>query len=83
MIVGVRGLGESRAGLGLDRDDLDVGSVDLVGNKRERQTRKVRAATSAADDDVGLVDTDACQLLLGLETDDRLVEHDVVEDAAE
>ncbi len=55
----------------------------LSAAKGKDETGEVRSAAGAADDDVGLVDADHRELLLGLEPDDGLMEHDVVEDAAE
>ncbi len=83
MVVGVGRPGQGGAGLGLDRDDLDLGAVDLVGDEGEGQPGQVRAAAGAADDHIGFFDPHHGELLLGLEPDDRLVEHDVVENAAE
>ena len=83
VVVGVGRLGEGRAGLGLDRDDLDLGAVDLVGDEGEGEAGEVGAAAGAADDHVAACLAGLRELLLGLEADDGLVEQDVVEHAAE
>jgi hypothetical protein len=64
-------------------DDLDLGAVDLVVGEGEGEPGEIAAAARAADDHVGQILARLLELLLGLEADDGLVEHHVVEHAAE
>jgi hypothetical protein len=82
-VVAVLAGGERRAGLRLDRDEARVAlPVELALVVRERESGEVRPAADAGDDHIGL---GLCHLHLqdGLLADDRLVQADVVEHAAE
>src|SRR5439155_14867154 len=83
-VVDVLALGEARARLGLDGDDSEVLRLprELLLEEREGEAAEVRAAADASDEDVGAV-TGELELLLGLETDHRLVHEDMVQDGAE
>ena len=74
--------GERRAGGGLAGEDVDVAAGDLLAQEREREPGEVRAAADAADDDVG-ERAGHFHLRERLLPDDRLVQQDMVENAAE
>ena len=80
----VGALGDGRAGLGLDTDDLQVGlfTLDLVLDEGEEDPGEVRAAAYAAHDDIG-VGVNLLHLLHGLLSHDALVQEDVVHHAAQ
>jgi len=73
---------EGRAGGRLAGENVDLAAGDLLPQERERQAREVRAASDAADDDVG---EGVCELHLRerLLADHGLMQKDVVEDASE
>src|SRR3990172_2460639 len=66
--------GHGGTGSRLDRNDIDLGAVNLVGDKRKGQTGKVTAAANAADDGIHFFHTGKGQLFFGFEADDRLVQ---------
>ena len=83
VVVPELSLGERRSGLGFDGDDLGLGlASDLLPHHREGESGEVGSSAHAGDhvvgDDLGLV-----HLLDGLQSDDGLVEHDMVENASE
>ena len=83
VVVPELALGEGRCGLGLDGDDLRLGpSGELLPHHREGESGEVGSPSDAGDhvigDDLGLL-----HLLEGLQTDDGLVEHDMVQNASE
>ena len=81
-VIGELAAREARAGRGLNGDDAVVGfSAELLAHKGRNQAAEVRAAAGAADDDVGL-DAVFIKRSLGLQTDDRLVEQHLIENAA-
>jgi hypothetical protein len=82
-VVGIRALGQRRARLRLDRPyDGCHPSRPLLPQERKGEAAEVRAAASAADQDVGGL-ADHRELDQGFLADDRLVHQHVVEHAAE
>ena len=79
-VVGVGPLGQGGAGSGLHRHEADVLALELVRHEGEAEAGEVAAAADAADEHVRLLPGQG-QLLFGLQPDDGLVQHDVVEDA--
>ena len=73
---------QCRTGCRFDRDNCDIGSVNFIGNKRERQTGKITATAGTTDDYIRIPFTKHRKLLFGFQADDRLVEHDVIEHTA-
>ena len=71
------------AGGRLDRNDLDVGTVDLLEHERKGKTGKVASPPGASDDDIGGLLPGQGQLFSGFLTDDRLVQQDMVQDPAQ
>ena len=71
-----------RARLRLGGDEPHLGAGDLVAEEGKRQAGIVAPAADAPDDHVGAVAGDL-HLLLRLQAGDRLVEHHVVQDAAQ
>ena len=82
MIVDERRAGQGGAGGRFDRVDGDVLPVDLVAHVGKGQAGEIAAAAGAAHDHVRAF-ADQGKLLLGLQADDGLVQHDVVEHAAQ
>ena len=83
-VVGVAAARHRGAAGGLDADEVRVrvGAVELVLHKGAHQAAHVGAAACAADDHVRVL----AQLLkrrLGLQADDRLMQDDLVENAAQ
>ena len=82
-VIGESAAREARAGRGLDGNDpVVLFAAQLLPHKRRNQTAEVRAAAGAADDDVGL-DAVFIERGLRLQTDDRLVKQNLIENAAE
>ena len=81
-VVAVLAAAHRGAGVRLAGHEADVLAGELVAHEREGQAGEIAAAADAADDHVGKSSTSS-NLLLGLQADDRLVQHDVVQHAAE
>ena len=82
-VVAVFALRQAGAGGRLDREEARVASArDLVGEEGEDEARGVRTTAGAADDDIRVL-PGHLHLLDRFLSDDRLVDEDVVEDAAE
>ena len=81
-VIGKRPSGHGRAGHGFHGDDVDLLAVDLVPDKGEGTSGEVAPSTAAPDDHIRVV---ACNrhLLLALQAVDGLMEHDVVQHAAQ
>ena len=79
-VIGVGPLGQGGAGGGLHRDEADVLAFELVRHKGKAEAREIAAAAHAADEHIRLFPGQG-QLLFGLQADDGLVQHHVVEDA--
>ena len=83
VVIGEETLRQRRAGRGLDGDQLDVApAAQLLAQEGEGDAGEVAAAAGAADDHVRVV-AGHLQLLLCLETRDRLVQQDMIQHAAE
>ncbi len=80
MIIHIRRFGQGRAGGGFHRVDFNLFAVDLVLDKGKGQPGKIAAATGASNDHVRIF-ADFCHLFLGFQTDNRLMQHDMIEDA--
>ena len=81
-IVAIFAAAHRRARLGFGGDEADVLALELVADEGEGQSGEIAPAAHAADDHVGAV-AGQLELLLGFQADDRLVQHDVVEHAAQ
>ena len=81
-VVRERTARQRRARGGLAREHLDLLAGDLLAQERKAQACEVRAASDAADDEVGEL-SGLLHLSERLLTDDRLVGENVIEDAAE
>ena len=82
VVEGVDPPRQGRAARRLQGHDPDVLTVGLVGDEGEGDPGEIGAAAVAADDHVRIV-ADQGELLLGLQADHRLVQADMVEDAAQ
>ncbi|OPZ67260.1 MAG: hypothetical protein BWY83_02657 [bacterium ADurb.Bin478] len=82
-IIGKRRTGHGGAGAGFHRNDLHVCAVDQVQDKGEREAGEIAAAAHTGDDPVHLFLSGHGQLLLGLEPDDGLMQHDMIEHTAQ
>ena len=83
MIVAERGTCHGWTRSRLDRNDFDVGAVDLVGDKRECKSGKIATAAGTADNYVNLIFTKHFQLFLSFQPDNGLMEQDVIQDTTE
>ena len=63
--------------------DTNIGTCNLVGNKRECQSGEVTTTPRTANHNIDLLLTNHSQLLLCLLADNRLVQHNVVQHATE
>ena len=82
VVVGELTAGKAGAGGGLDRNEAVVClAAELLTHEGGNQTAKVGAAAGTTDNNVGL-DTVLVHGDLGFQTDDGLVEHDLVQHAA-
>ena len=74
---------EARAGGRLDSDDAVVRlAAELLAHERSDEAAEVGTAAGAADDHVGL-DAVLVERCFGLETDDGLVQQDLIEDGSQ
>ena len=83
VVIGKRAARDRGACFRFNRYNVDIGAVDLIEREWKRKTGEIAAAARAADHDVGQFFTRHFQLLFGLKTDNGLVQHNVIEHAAE
>ena len=66
----------------LGRDEADFFPMEYVREEREGETSEVRSPAEAGDHQVRIL-ADLLELPLGFESDDRLMQEDMVQDGAE
>src|SRR4030042_4737806 len=81
-IIDKGSLCHSRAGSRLCWNDRDIGAVDFVQDKRESNTGKVTSPTHASGHDIHFLLTKFLKLFFGLEPNDRLMHHHMIENAS-
>ena len=82
MIIGKGCLRQGGTGGRFNRMNRNIFAVEFIINKREGQSGKIAAAAGASDNDIRVL-ADFFHLFFGFEADNRLVEHDVVQNAAQ
>lgn len=83
VVVCVTSASEGWAACGFDGDEaVGVFAAELLSHKGSDEATEVGAASCAPDDDIGL-DAEFLEGGLGFETDNGLMEEDVIEDASE
>ncbi len=81
-IIDKRTFGHGRAGSRFDGDDLHLFTADLVPDKGQGQTGKITSSPGATNDNVRVI-ADFLELFLGFQSDDGLMEQDVVQNTAQ
>ena len=81
-VVGEGPLGEGGTGLGFHCHQAHIPSRGLIGEEGQGDASQIRTSSAAADDHVGIL-PHLGQLFLGLQTDYRLMEEDMVQDGAQ
>ena len=79
VVIYKRCFGQGWAREWLGSDDLNVGTVNLFVHEREGNSGEITSAAAAANYHIGVFYANFGQLLLGLQSDDGLVQHNVVQ----
>ena len=82
VVVAIQPLGEGGAGRGLHSHKTDLFPLFFLREVGKAESGKVASSSHASDEDIGF-HPDLFQLRFGLQPDDRLVENDMVEYAAQ